>query len=140
MPKIVHSDRNLISRLHEWQSLIGTLISQVVVIIIAIWVTSSLTASMKRTEFFLTFTKRYHEIRVAAHDLDKKVKKEPSPFDEGDPNYCLTQETFEMRANWGSITGKTWATAPACALPSVRPLQGRTSRARLPAGPSSLPG
>jgi len=89
---------------------------------------------------FLTFTKRYHEIRVAAHDLDKKVKKEPSPFDEGDPNYCLTQETFEMRANWGSITGKTWATAPACALPSVRPLQGRTSRARLPAGPSSLPG
>ena len=84
MPQIVHSGRNLISRLHEWQSLIGTLISQVVVIIIAIWVTSSLTASMKRTEFFLTFTKRYHEIRVAAHDLDKRVKKEPSPFDEGD--------------------------------------------------------
>jgi hypothetical protein len=91
MPQIVHSGRNLISRLHEWQSLIGTLISQVVVIIIAIWVTSSLTASMKRTEFFLTFTKRYHEIRVAAHDLDKRVKKEPSPFDEGDAHQIYFQ-------------------------------------------------
>src|SRR6516162_3685992 len=40
---------------------------------------------------FLTFTKRYHEIRVAAHDLDKRVKKEPSPFDEGDAHQIYFQ-------------------------------------------------
>jgi hypothetical protein len=72
------------SRLHEWQTLIAALINVVVVIFIAIWVTSALTAATKRTEFFLDFTKRYHEIRVAAHALDNSVKTKPSPLDEGD--------------------------------------------------------
>jgi hypothetical protein len=73
------------NRLHEWQTLIAALINVVVGIFIAIWVTSALTAATKRTEFFLDFTKRYHEIRVAAHELDNKVEKaKPSPLDEGD--------------------------------------------------------
>lgn len=70
------------SRLHEWQALIASLISSVVTIFVAIGVTSAVTTAMKRTEFLLDFTKRYHEIRSAAHDLDKKVKIEP--LDEGD--------------------------------------------------------
>jgi len=73
------------NRLHEWQTLIAALINVGVGIFIAIWVTSALTAATKRTEFFLDFTKRYHEIRVAAHELDNKVEKaKPSPLDEGD--------------------------------------------------------
>jgi hypothetical protein len=32
----------------------------------------------------LNFTKRYQEIRVAAHDLDKKLKTNPGSIDEGD--------------------------------------------------------
>jgi hypothetical protein len=75
---------NFLSHLHEWQSLIGTLINLVVVTSVAILVTNALTASAKRTEFFLNFTKRYQEIRVAAHDLDKKLKTNPGSIDEGD--------------------------------------------------------
>jgi hypothetical protein len=84
MPKILHSGRTLGSHLHEWQTLIAALINLGAVTFIAIWVTSALTAATKRTEFFLDFTKRYHEIRVASHDLDNKVKTVPSPLNEGD--------------------------------------------------------
>jgi hypothetical protein len=79
------------SRLHEWQSLIAALINVGVGVFIAIWVTSALTAATKRTEFFLDFTKRYHAIRVAAHELDKKVEREPTPFDEGDAHQIYFQ-------------------------------------------------
>jgi len=91
MPKFSHGGRNLLSRLHEWQSLIGTLINLVVVTSVAILVTNGLTASTKRTEFFLNFTKRYHDIRVAAHDLDKRVQTNPSPLDEGDAHQIYFQ-------------------------------------------------
>jgi hypothetical protein len=91
MPKIIDSGRNLLSRLHEWQSLIGTLINLVVVTSVAILVTNALTASTKRTEFFLNFAKRYHDIRVAAHSLDNRVKTEPSPLDEGDAHQIYFQ-------------------------------------------------
>jgi len=64
------------SRLHEWQGVIGTLISGLITISIAIGVTAALTAAMKRTDFFLEFTKRYHAIRADAHDLDNRVKKQ----------------------------------------------------------------
>jgi hypothetical protein len=52
------------------QTLIGTLISLAVGTSVAILVTNALTASTKRTEFFLAFTKRYNDVLVAAHDLD----------------------------------------------------------------------
>jgi len=71
-------------RLHEWQSLIGSVIGVVVTIAVAIWVTSALTTAMKGTDFFLDFTKRYHAIRTDAHDLDTKVKKEPTSVDQSD--------------------------------------------------------
>jgi hypothetical protein len=86
MPETVQSGGNWIARAREWQSLIGTLISMLVGIGIAIGVTSALTAAVKRTEFFLDFTKRYHQIRVDAHDLDNRVKTKPGPegIDQGD--------------------------------------------------------
>src|SRR6266852_908660 len=40
---------------------------------------------------FLDFTKRYHAIRVAAHELEKKVEREPTPFDEGDAHQIYFQ-------------------------------------------------
>src|SRR5262249_56486227 len=40
---------------------------------------------------FLNFTKRYHDIRVAAHDLDKRVQTNPSPLDEGDAHQIYFQ-------------------------------------------------
>jgi hypothetical protein len=70
-------------QLHEWQTLIAALINVGAIIFTAIWVTSGLTAAMKRTEVFLDFTKRYNEIRVAAHELDNRVEATPSAL-EGD--------------------------------------------------------
>jgi hypothetical protein len=46
---------------------------------------------MKRTEFLLDFTKRYHAIRAKAHKLDNKVKMAPSPLDEGDAHQIYFQ-------------------------------------------------
>jgi hypothetical protein len=40
---------------------------------------------------FLNFAKRYHDIRVAAHSLDNRVKTEPSPLDEGDAHQIYFQ-------------------------------------------------
>ena len=84
MPKATRSGGNFVDRLHEWQSLIAAIVSSVVTVTIAIWVTSALTTAIKRTDFFLDFTKRYHQIRTDAHDLDNRVKAEPRPEDEGD--------------------------------------------------------
>src|SRR5262249_12214463 len=39
---------------------------------------------MKRADFFLYFTKQYHEIRTDARKLDNRVKTEPTSLDEGD--------------------------------------------------------
>src|SRR5215471_19481877 len=44
--------------LHEWETLIATFINAVIVIGVAIFVTSAVTNSQKRTEFFIDFTKR----------------------------------------------------------------------------------
>jgi hypothetical protein len=82
---------NFLSHLREWQSLIATLINLVVATSLAIFVTNELTASTKRTEFFLNFTKRYHEIRTAAHDLDKRLKTNPGSIDEGDAHQIYFQ-------------------------------------------------
>jgi hypothetical protein len=79
------------SRLHEWQSLIGSFITVAVTITVAIGVTSALTAAMKRTDFLLDFTKRYHAIRIAAHELDKRVIKDPLSFDESDAHQIYFQ-------------------------------------------------
>jgi hypothetical protein len=84
MPRATRSGGNFVDRLHEWQPLISALVSSVVTITIAIWVTSALTTAIKRTDFFLDFTKRYHQIRTDAHNLDNRVKAEPHPEDEGD--------------------------------------------------------
>jgi hypothetical protein len=46
--------------------------------------TTKVPDSTKRTEVFLGFTKRYDDILVAAHDLDKRVKTQKSPSDEDD--------------------------------------------------------
>ena len=79
------------TRWHEWQSLIGTLISVSVTVAVAIWVTNALTTATKRTDFFLDFTKRYHAIRTDAHDLDKKVRKEPTSFNQSDAHQIYFQ-------------------------------------------------
>src|SRR5215471_14627311 len=84
MPKAIRSGRKFVESLHEWQSLISALISSVVTVTIAIWVTSALTTAIKRTDFFLDFTKRYHQIRIDAHELDNRVKAKQNPEDEGD--------------------------------------------------------
>jgi hypothetical protein len=86
MPKTIQGGKNWVARIREWQSLIGTLISGIIGIGIAIGVTSALTAAMKRTDFFLDFTKRYHQIRVDAHDLNNRIKTKPGSegIDEGD--------------------------------------------------------
>src|ERR1700741_1091492 len=86
MPKTIQGGKNWVARIREWQSLIGTLISGIIGIGIAIGVTSALTAAMKRTDFFLDFTKRYHQIRDDAHDLKNRIKTKPGSegIDEGD--------------------------------------------------------
>jgi hypothetical protein len=80
MPKIIQSGENFIARLHNWQTLIASLINASVISAIAIFVTGELTAAMKRTDFFLDFTKRYHQIRADARELDKRVKTNPTSF------------------------------------------------------------
>jgi len=91
MSKIIQKGRNLVALLDKWQTLIATLINVVVVLFVTIWVTDALTTATKRTEFFLDFTKRYHEIRQRAHDLDDRVKTNASPLDEGDANQIYFQ-------------------------------------------------
>jgi hypothetical protein len=77
--KTIHSGANWIAPLHlfgrlkEWQSLIGSFLA----IFVAIYITNALTASMKRADSFLSFTTRYHEVRVDAHALDKKMMNHP---------------------------------------------------------------
>jgi hypothetical protein len=78
--------------LKDWQPLIGTALNVATVVIIAICVTSALTAATKRTEFFFEFTKRYHAIRTGAHELDNRVKTKPNPLlDEGDAHQIYFQ-------------------------------------------------
>jgi hypothetical protein len=77
--------------LQQWQSLMAALINAAIAISVAIWVQYGLTASMKQTDFFLTFTKRYHEIRAEAHELSNKVKTKPGPLDEGDAQQIYFQ-------------------------------------------------
>src|SRR5262249_10070348 len=69
--------------LHEWETLIATFINAVIVIGVAIFVTSAVTNSQKRTEFFIDFTKRYQGILGDAHKLSKEItNKHPA-----DANY-----------------------------------------------------
>jgi uncharacterized protein DUF4062 len=53
--------------------------------------TTTVPDSTKRTEVFLSFTKRYNDILVAAHDLDKRVKTQKGPSDEGDAHQIYFQ-------------------------------------------------
>jgi hypothetical protein len=53
--------------------------------------TTKVPDSTKRTEVFLAFTKRYNDIVAAAHDLDKRVKTQKSPSDEGDAHQIYFQ-------------------------------------------------
>ena len=78
--KTIHSGVNWVARLHlfgrlkEWQSITGSFLA----ILVAIYITGALTTSMKRTDSFLNFTTRYHQIRVDAHALDKKMRHPPA--------------------------------------------------------------
>jgi len=45
----------------------------------------------KRAEIFLSFTKRYNDIVVAAHALNNRVKTQKSPLDEGDARQIYFQ-------------------------------------------------
>src|ERR1700745_435560 len=94
-PRIVGSSAcrrsSSMTHLQNWQSLIAALINAAIVISVAIWVQYGLTASVERTEFFLTFTKRYHDVRGDAHKLSNKVKTDPGPLDEGDAHQIYFQ-------------------------------------------------
>jgi hypothetical protein len=87
------------SRLHEWQTLIATFINAVVVISVAIFVTSAVTNSQKRTEFFMNFTKRYLGILADAHKLSNEIANkhlgevsyQPSRGEEGDAHQIYFQ-------------------------------------------------
>jgi hypothetical protein len=86
MPEVTQTGRNFVARLHEWQSLLGTIIGAVVNIFLAVLVIQALTVAMKRTDFFLNFTTRYHGIRVDAHALHNSIieDKRSSLLAEGD--------------------------------------------------------
>jgi hypothetical protein len=85
--------------LHEWETLIATFINAVIVIGVAIFVTSAVTNSQKRTEFFLDFTKRYHGILGGAHKLNNEIATkhpadasyQPSRAEEGDAHQIYFQ-------------------------------------------------
>jgi hypothetical protein len=85
--------------LHEWETLFATLINAVIVIGVAIFVTSAVTNSQKRTEFFIDFTKRYQAILADAHKLSNEIAKkhttdesyQPSPAEEGDARQIYFQ-------------------------------------------------
>ena len=69
--------------LHEWETLIATFINAVIVVGVAIFVTSAVTNSQKRNEFFIEFTKRYQGILGDALKLSKEIaNKHPA-----DPSY-----------------------------------------------------
>jgi hypothetical protein len=59
--------------LHEWENLIGTILTLITTFIIAIFVTNAVTNSQKKTEFFLDFTKRYQVISDKAQKLNKEI-------------------------------------------------------------------
>ena len=68
-------------RLLTWKELfpiigpiIGALIVAGTTVLVAIVVTEHLTTATKRAEFFLDFTKRYHNIIAEKHKLDRKIK------------------------------------------------------------------
>jgi hypothetical protein len=82
---------NLLSQLLPWQPLIAALINAAIALSLAIWVSYGLTAALKRTEFSLDFTKRFHAILVEVHKLDNRIKTEPGPLDNGDAHQIYFQ-------------------------------------------------
>jgi hypothetical protein len=78
--------------LHEWEHLIGTILTLIATFIIAIFVTNAVTNSQKQTEFFLDFTKRYQGIIDKEQKLNKEIankhstdlKYQPNSIEEGD--------------------------------------------------------
>jgi hypothetical protein len=59
--------------LHEWETLIVALINAFIVVGVAIFVTSAVTNSQKRTEFFMNFTKKYQDILFNAHRKSNEI-------------------------------------------------------------------
>jgi len=88
-----------LKRLLEWQTLIAALLNAVVVAIVAIFVTSAVTNSQKRTEFFVDFTKKYQTVLAEAHELNNRIKKkrqadrtyQPDDIDIGDAHQIYFQ-------------------------------------------------
>jgi hypothetical protein len=72
--------------LQRWQTLIGSVLAVLATAGVAWLVTEKLNTSIKRTEFFVDFTKRYHVIRVEGHKLDNNIKVRR----QNDPKYSLT--------------------------------------------------